>query len=313
MNNQKWLPVCILIVGVAIAAYLVGQNSNNITQTSPNQPIPASPISVSSMQSDSENQIVTPQETPTPLPKKIIQNNITHNQTTSPSQVAQQSFSQQPPQTSHSPNTIFATLSPQLAFVTCNWYNRYGNVLFSKSSNGLLGPPVPNGSYFITSVMGGVIDTAYIGSVLAPGSCTISFPAGTSLYAGGLSTFSVGLDSSGNSPVILPNPNIDFAQVAIKIQNGYVANYAQKINYCTARPSLNDSIAVFGWPINSSGQTLTGTVTGFSGYYDTTDISIPNGMQGSTVVSLTSGCVIGQINALGQIADTQALSYIYGF
>jgi peptidoglycan hydrolase-like protein with peptidoglycan-binding domain len=223
------------------------------------------------------------------------------------------------PQSNYSASTLANNLAPQLAFITCDWYNRYGQVLFSQSSNGLLGPEGSNGNYFIDTVLGGVINTSYTGSVLAPSTCAISFPAGASLYAGGLSSFTVGSYTAGSyssalSPVIAPETNVDFAQVNITAPNTYVADYAKKINYCSTRPSVGDSIAVFGWPINSTYQTLTGVITGTSGYYDTTNIgALPNGMQGSTAVSLTDGCVIGQINSSGEIADIQALSYVLGW
>jgi peptidoglycan hydrolase-like protein with peptidoglycan-binding domain len=220
------------------------------------------------------------------------------------------------PQT-YSASALYSELAPQLAFVTCDWYNRYGDVLFSQSSNGILNS-YNNSSYapyFISTVLGGVINTSYTGSVLAPATCDIQFPAGANLYAGGLSTFTVGSYATtaayGTSPIVANNINIDYAQINIATPNGYLTNYAKKINYCVTRPSVGDSVAVFGWPINSTNQTLTGVITGTSGYYDTTNIgAVPNGMQGSTAVSLTDGCVIGQMNSSGEIADTPALSYM---
>jgi len=213
----------------------------------------------------------------------------------------------------YSANTLFANLSPQLAYITCDWYNRYGAVLFSQDSNGLLIGPVNSNTASVEADVGGVINTSYTGSVLAPGSCNIQFPAGASIYAGGLSTFTVGLDSSGNSPVNVENPNVDFAQIKITAPNTYVADYARKVNYCSTRASVGDSVAISGWPPGETNQIITGSVTGTSGYYDITNITVPDGMLGSVAVSLTNGCVIGQVNSLGQIADIQGLSYTIGF
>lgn len=109
------------------------------------------------------------------------------------------------------------------------------------------------------------------------------------------------------------NTSVDYAQVAIVNANNYLVYYAAKSNYCSTRPSVGDSIAVIGWPTGGAGRTLTGAITGTSGYYDTTNVSIPDGMQGSTAVSLSSGCIIGQINASGQIADFSQLAYLYGW
>ena len=265
---------------------------NNQKTNTPNQTAPP----LSSQTQKSNNQNSTPPKLTSP---------ITQNPTSQPA----------PAQNSYSASTLAANLAPQLAFITCGWYSKYGGLLFSKSSNGLLGPAASNGpgNYFVTTVLGGVMDTSYTGSPLFPTSCSISFPAGASLYAGGLSTITVGSPISTNSVIGVDNVNVDFAQVIIALQNNYLANYARKINYCSTRESISDSIAVFGYPINSAGETLTGVITGTSGYYDTTNITIPNGMEGSTAVSLTNGCVIGQINSSGQIANIQGLSYVLGF
>ena len=134
-------------------------------------------------------------------------------------------------------------------------------------------------------------------------------PMGASLYAGGLSTFTVGLDSSGNSPVNVENPNVDFAQIKITAPNTYVADYARKVNYCSTRASVGDSVAISGWPPGGTNQIITGSVTGTSGYYDITNITVPDGMLGSVAVSLTNGCVVGQINASGQIAYLGVIIY----
>jgi hypothetical protein len=215
--------------------------------------------------------------------------------------------------TSYSANTLAAQLSPRLATISCNWYNRYGAVLFSKTSNGILGIPAVNGSYFINTVLGGVIDTAWTGSAFAPSTCTVSFPGGSSLYAGGYSTFTTGSYYSATSPVSIANTNVDYAQVNVTTPNPYLATYAAKENFCSARPTVNEPIAVMGWASNGSGQVLSGQITGTNGYYDTINLSLPAGMQGSTAVSLAKGCIIGQINAVGQIADTTALSYVLGW
>ncbi len=105
---------------------------------------------------------------------------------------------------------------------------------------------------------------------------------------------------------------IDFGQVVIKYGNNYLSTYAKPNNYCSSRPSVGDAVAVIGWPINSTSQTLSGTITGTSGYYDITNNSIPDGMQGSVAVSVTNGCILGQTNSSGQIADEGALMYVFG-
>ncbi|MCX6715637.1 MAG: hypothetical protein NT077_01310 [Candidatus Taylorbacteria bacterium] len=219
-------------------------------------------------------------------------------------------------QQTYSAETLASDLAPRLAYVTCNWYNRYGSVLFTKSFNGLLGQYTSSGgmgSYYINTVRDGITDTQWAGYLILPSSCDISFPSGASMYAGGLSTFSVGSSGGGDAVVnLVSNAGVDFGQVVIKYGNNYLATYAKTNNYCASRPSVGDAIAVIGWPINSTGQTLTGTVTGTSGYYDTTSISIPNGMQGSTAVSVTHGCILGQTNSAGQIADESALKYVFG-
>ena len=215
----------------------------------------------------------------------------------------------------YSAETIYSEISPRLAYITCNWYNNYGAVLFSKTSNGLLGPMNADGSgYFINTVIGGVTDTKWTGSLLAPSSCTIQFPAGSSLYAGGYSTIVTGTNGAQAKPIIsVSNINIDTAQVNINVANNYLLTYAQKNNYCLSRPLIGDSIAIFGWPINSTNKTLLGNITSTYGNYDTTNVSIPDGMQGSTVVSLKNGCILGQINSLGQILDIVQQTYLFGF
>lgn len=211
---------------------------------------------------------------------------------------------------------IYADISPRLAFIRCNWYNRYGSVLFSKSMNGLLGPLSTKGTYFINTVLGGVTDTQYAGYMIYPSTCDIQFPAGRSLYAGGLSTFTSGSYNNygtGLPPAGIANLNVDFAQIINMGSNNYLSTYARPVNYCLSRPLVGDSVVVFGWPESGTNQTLTGTITSTSGYYDNTNISIPNGMQGSTAISSSTGCVLGQINALGQIVDQGQLSYLFGF
>lgn len=215
-------------------------------------------------------------------------------------------------QQTYSAETLATQLGPQLAYITCYWYNQYGNILSFKTSNGLLGPKASNGSYFISTVLGGVMDTTYPRSSLAPGSCSIQFPAGVSLYAGGASSLDVESTYS-TSPVSVGNTNIDFAQIIVNMPNRYLENYARKLNYCSERGSVGDLIAVIGWPTDSPSKTISGSITGTSGYYDLTNIFVPDGMQGSTVVSLTYGCVLGQINSSGQIADMQGLAYVLGF
>lgn len=319
-KNGESSPVAIVATIVVVGLVVVGIMGIIANSFSSQSPVSQSSFSASdsltstqsSQQTSQNSQQVVPHRaipsTPTPT-RKVLPSNTTNNQIiTSP-----QSVPQQTPQISYSPAAVGADLAPRLAFITCDWYNQYGNVLFSKTSNGLLGPLGSNGSYFINTVLGGLIDTSYNDSVLAPSTCTISFPAGVSLYAGGYATFTVGRDALGNSPVIAPNMNIDFGQIAIKTPNGYVTTYARSENYCSARPSVNDSIAVFGWPTNGTGKTLTGSIIGTSGYYDTTNIVVPDGMQGSTAVSLSSGCTLGQINASGQIADMSQLSYLFGW
>lgn len=212
-----------------------------------------------------------------------------------------------------SANDVIAALSPRLAYITCNWYNRYGNILFSKTSNGLLGPRSSNGSYFVSTVQGGVIDTAYAGYMSAPSTCTISFPAGASLYGGGQSTLTTGSYGSGTSPVNIANQNIDFAQVSVNIPNNYLALYAKKTFNCSKRPVTGDAVQVLGWPAGVRGQTLTGAITGIFGYYDMTNIMVPDGMQGSTAVLSSSGCVLGQINASGQIVDYAQIAYLFAW
>ncbi len=219
------------------------------------------------------------------------------------------------PQNNYSANILATKLSPELAFFTCNYYNRYGNVLFSESGNGLLGQ-YTGGNYFINTVLGAVTNTSYAGYQILPGSCTVSFPAGASLYGGGLSTFTVGSDI-GQSQIInlVSNAGIDFAQIMIDTSNNYLATHALTTNlqnYCSTRGSVGDSVVVVGWPPNSTSLMLTGNITSASGYYDSTNIAIPNGMQGSTAVSLTNGCILGQINSAGEIADQYQLSYMFG-
>jgi len=294
--------VTLVVVGIAVAvSNSSSQNSNSsntVASSTQNQITNVAPATTQSApqqaQATHKENYSQPAQIPTPT-----QNTITQ---------------QAPAQQGYSASTLAAELGPQLAYITCNWYNNYGDVLFSQSSNGILGPAGSNGSYFITTVLGGISNTSYMGgSVIYPSSCSIQFPAGASLYSGGLSNFTVSRDSSGSGPVGVANPNVDFGQVIIKNPNAYVIDYARKVNYCSARSSIGDSIAVFGWPINSNNETLTGSITGISGYYDATNITVPNGMQGSTAVSLTNGCVIGQINSSGQIADIQGLSYVLGW
>ena len=215
-------------------------------------------------------------------------------------------------QANYSASTLATELSSRLAFITCDWYSTRGGVLFTKSANGLLGPLSTEGNYFINTILDIAVDTSYAGYPIYPSSCSVSFPAGASLYAGGLSTFTLGFFGTTVPVVRISNMNVDFSQIIISQANNYLANYAQTNNYCSVRPSVGDSIAVFGWPISGAGQTLTGNITGTSGYFDTTNITVPNGMQGSTAVSLVNGCVIGQINSLGKIADQYQLSYLFG-
>ena len=214
----------------------------------------------------------------------------------------------------YSASALAAGLTPQLAYITCNWYNNYGDVLFSKTSDGLLGPETSNGTYFINTVLGGVLDTSYTGSPLYPSSCNISFPGGSSLYAGGYSIMTAGL-YNGTSPVSIPNINIDYAQVAINASNPYLVDYASKNNYCSSRASVSDPIAVIGYSSSNAANvtTWTGRITGTSGYFDMADVAVPDNMQGATVVSLARGCIIGQMNSSGDIADMEALRYLYGW
>ncbi len=210
---------------------------------------------------------------------------------------------------------LASDFAPRLAVINCGWYNRYGALWVSKTSNGLLGPMASNGDYFVNTVLGGVMDSSMslTNTPSAPESCTISFPAGASLYGGGYSTVTVGLTPSGNSPVDITKMSIDYAQIPINSANVYLSNYAQTENYCKTRPAVGGPIAIFGYPTGGALETLTGAITGTSGYYDTTSVSVPAGMLGSTAVSLSSGCVIGQINASGQIVDVTQLSYLMGW
>ena len=215
------------------------------------------------------------------------------------------------PKTNYSADKIASTLAPRLAVMSCGYYNKYGSILFTKTSNGLLGQ-YTTGNYYINTVLGAVQDTSWAGYAILPGTCTVSFPSGASLYAGGLSTMTVGYFGGGAVVNLVSNAGIDFAQVMLGVGNNYLATYARTNNYCSSRPQNNEPIAVIGWPDNSTGKTLTGQVTGTSGYYDQTNITIPAGMQGSTAVSLANGCIIGQVNSSGQIADQYQLSYLFG-
>jgi len=158
-------------------------------------------------------------------------------------------------------------------------------------------------------VLYAVLNTSYAGYAIYPGSCNVQFPSGASLYAGGFANINVSYPG-GQSPVNVPNTNVDFSQVVLP-SNTYVATYAQKVNYCSQRPSVGDSTTVLGWPADGNFQNLTGTVTGTSGYYDLTNVTIPSGMEGSTAIS-SNGCVLGQINSSGQVVDQSALSYLFG-
>jgi len=230
------------------------------------------------------------------------------NVATTQSQTAQVPQTQQ---TNYSAPNLASKLASQLAYITCDYYNRYGAVLFSQTSNGLLGKYTGSENYYVNTVLGAVQNTSYAGYAILPGSCNVQFPSGASLFAGGFSNITVNDEGTSQSPVNVPNNNIDFSQVVLP-PNNYVATYAQTENYCSSRPSVGDAVAVFGWPTNASFETLTGTVTGTSGYEDITNISVPAGMEGSTAVSTTNGCILGQINDIGEIADQSDLSYLFG-
>lgn len=205
--------------------------------------------------------------------------------------------------------TVENNLAPSLAYITCDFDNRYGSVLFTQTANGLLGKYSQGSSYFVNTVLALAVNTSYAGYAIYPSACNVQFPSGTSLYAGGFANMNVSY-SGGQSPVNVPNTSVDFSQIVLP-SNTYVATYAHGVNYCTERPSVNDAIVVLGWNSSGNFQTLTGAITGTSGYYDLTNVSLQDGMQGSTVIS-SSGCVIGQINSAGEVVDQSALSYLFG-
>lgn len=304
----------ILIGGLAVVAiiailvaYFAGQNSYNTTQpASTSQTTAATPATAPAAQAQPS---VAQPETSAKTSQSLSGTAVNSSQPMTAS--TNQSQATQPP--TYTSNTLTTEVYPRLAVITCGWYNTHGGLLFSQTSNGLLGPEATNGDYFVDTVLGGVMNTSYTGSPLPPSSCTVTFPDGASLYAGGFSTVTVGLTSAGISPVNVANENIDFAQVVITTPNTYLAYYAGKNIYCSTRPTAGDSIEVVGYETSSSGQVLTGAITGTSGYYDTTSIVVPDGMQGSTAVLLDPECIIGQINSSGQIADQQALNYLYGW
>jgi len=229
------------------------------------------------------------------------------------SQKNSQSTSQLQINTKYSTNTLFSNISSNMAFVTCSWYSRYGAVLFTKSFNGILAKDT-NGHYYINTGREGLVDTQWAGYPIYPTTCNIQFPAGTSLYGGGYSNFTTGSWNSGMSVAILGSGTVDFGQVAITVPNSYVISYAKSNNnYCLTRASIGESIAVLGWPINSTNKTLYGSITGLSSYYDNTNIALLDGMQGSVVVSLDRGCIIGHINSSGQVPDFSSLAYMLGW
>ena len=140
ITNQKYFGVVILFIVMAGIAYFLGQNSSNNKLDTNGQ----------------QNSQISNQQSSQP-----VQTSKTKKQTTQSSQPTKKitlpdTQTQQTQKNSYPADTLYENLSPRLAYITCYWYNKYRQVLFSKSSNGLLGPMSTTGSYFINTVLGGV-------------------------------------------------------------------------------------------------------------------------------------------------------------